>query len=418
MSAFAFGYYPGCSGQGTSKEYETSTRAVCGALGITLKDIPDWNCCGSTPAHTFDSVLSAAFSARVFAQGETAGITDVITPCPSCLKNLRNALNHMEEPLFSARVEALTEKRLNLEHSVKSVLQVIVEDLGLEAVKARVRRPLKGMRVAPYYGCLMTRPAASMRFDDPENPTALDRLLEALGAEVLPFPLKTDCCGASFSIPARDVVPRLSGRILDMANRLGADAVVVACPLCQMNLDLRQGQINRKTGAGFHMPVPYFTQLMAWAFALPDADSAFHMLAVDVQPAFDCMRRRAVALEEEERKAAEAEAKKAAGLAKKEAGEKAAAAQAEAAPAQTSVPEAPAVRAADAAPSAEKAAPVRQQKAAPAPSSAKPAAKSVAQKPAAKAQPKKVAASGKSAKAPAAKKAAPKRGGKSGGGEA
>lgn len=322
MSSVTLGYYPGCSGQGTSMEYESSTRAVCKALNINLQEIPDWNCCGSTPAHTVDHVLSSAFSARVFAQGETVGITDVVTPCPSCLKNLRNSLDNMKDPLFMARVEALTERPLKQEHSVKSVLQVLVEDIGLDAIKSRVRRPLKGMKVVPYYGCLMTRPAETMRFDDPENPTSLDRLLEALGAEVLPFPLKVDCCGASFAIPARNVVPRLTGRILDMATELGADAVVVACPLCQMNLDLRQGQINFKNSTHYKIPVPYFTQLMGYAFGLDDHDIAFNKLAVSVKPAFECMSRRAADIarlereaavkEEAKRKAAEEKAKAAA----------------------------------------------------------------------------------------------------------
>lgn len=310
MSHLSIGYYPGCSGLGTSLEYEISTRAVCKALNITLNDIPDWNCCGSTPAHTIDHVLSSSLAARNFAQAETAGITDVITPCPSCLKNLRNALHHMEDPLFTARVEALTERPLATEHSIKSVLQVIVEDVGLDEVKSRVRNSLKGMKVVPYYGCLMTRPGSVMKFDDPENPTSLDRLLEALGAEVLPFPLKVDCCGASFAIPERSAVPRLSGRILDMATELGADAIVVACPLCQMNLDLRQGQINFKNSSSYSIPVPYFTQLMGYAFGLTDKETAFNKLAVDVKPAFECMQRRAVQIAKEEEEAARKKAEK------------------------------------------------------------------------------------------------------------
>ena len=299
--SLCLGYYPGCSGQGTSVEYDTSTRAVCRELGIELRDIPDWNCCGSTPAHTVDAALASALSARNFAQAETVGITDVITPCPSCLKNLRNALDHMEDPLFRARVESLTERPLAMNHSVRSVLQVIIEDVGLDALGPHIRRSLKGLKVVPYYGCLMNRPAASMRFDDPENPTSLDRLLTALGAEVLPFPLKVDCCGASFAIPTREVVPKLAGRILEMAQELGADCIVVACPLCQMNLDLRQGQINFKTGSRYRIPVPYFTQFMAYAFGLPDAEQGFNKLAVNAQPAFACMQRRAADILQQER---------------------------------------------------------------------------------------------------------------------
>ncbi|MDR0827692.1 MAG: CoB--CoM heterodisulfide reductase iron-sulfur subunit B family protein [Desulfovibrio sp.] len=309
MSKITLGYFPGCSGLGTSAEYEKSTRAVCRELGIDLREIPDWNCCGSTPAHTVDPVLSSAFSARVFAQGEQVGITDVITPCPSCLSNLRNALRHMDDELFAARVDALTERPLKQEHSIKSVLQVIVEDIGLDSVKARVRKPLTGLKAVAYYGCLMNRPEKVMRFDDPENPVAMDQVLEVLGAEVLPFPLKVDCCGGSMSIPARRSTPHLAGKILDLAGEMGADVVVVACPLCQMNLDLRQGQ-SRAAGLKYTLPVPYFTQLMAYAFGLSDADTAFKLLAEDIAPAFTCMSRRSDEIKAEEaRKAVLAEEK-------------------------------------------------------------------------------------------------------------
>ena len=336
MSALNFAYFPGCSGLSTSLEYELSTRAVCEALGVTLTDIPDWSCCGSTPAaHTVDHVLSAAFAARVLSQAETVGLTDVVTPCPSCLKNLHNAVERMEDPMFNARVEALTERPLRLEHKVKSVLQVLAEDVGYGRVRARVRRSLKGMKVVPYYGCLLTRPGDSMKFDNPENPTSMDRLLEALGAEVLPFPLKVECCGASFGIPTRNVVPRLSGKLLGLASGLGADAFVVACPLCQMNLDLRQGQINAANKTDITMPIPYFTQLMAYAFGLDDKAIGFNKLTTNVKPAFECMRRRAGEMEQHEREAAAKEAVKARVAAEKakEAAEKAGAKAAAATPA-------------------------------------------------------------------------------------
>ena len=313
MSALTLGYYPGCSGLGTSIEYDASTRAICAALDISVQDIPDWTCCGSTPAHTVDHALSTALAARNFAQAETAGIEDVVTPCPSCLKNLKNALRNLEDPLFRARVEALTERPLQTRHTVRSVLQVIVEDLGLDAVKAKVKRPLKGMKVVPYYGCLMTRPGEDMRFDDPENPTAMDKLLEALGAEVLPFPLKTDCCGASYGIPRKDVIVKLSGRILTLAKGLGADAVVAACPLCQMNLDLRQSQID----SGLNMPVPYFTQLLGWSLGVDEKTLGFDKVAMPLAPAFEAMRRRAVELERQEREEAAKAAEKAAAKAGK-----------------------------------------------------------------------------------------------------
>lgn len=312
VSSISIGYYPGCSGLGTSMEYDGSTREVCRVLGIVLNDIPDWSCCGSTPAHTIDHALSTALAARNLAQAETVGISDMVTPCPSCLKNMRNAIHHLEDPIFRARVDALTERPLQKQHTARSVLQVIVEDLGLDVVKAKVKNPLTGLKVVPYYGCLMNRPAEAMQFDSAEYPMAMDNLLEALGAEVIPFPLKVDCCGASFAIPGRDVIPRLTGRILEQAAGLGADAIVVACPLCQMNLDLRQGQVNRANGTSYNIPVPYFTQLMAYAFGSSDKVIGFNKLNINIKPAFDSMRGRAAEIARQQKEAAEKAAAKAA----------------------------------------------------------------------------------------------------------
>ena len=281
-----YAYYPGCSGGATSKEYDASTRAVCKALGVELVDIPDWSCCGSTPAHQVDQRLSAALAARNLAQAEQLELDQVLTPCPSCLKNLHNAVEHMEEsPVFKASVDALTERPLTKHHNVSSVLQVVLEDVTPEAIAKLMKKPLKGLKLVAYYGCLMTRPGRSMHFDDEENPTSLDRLMEACGATMLPFPLKTECCGGSFGIPRNDVTARLGGRIMELAKEAGADAVVVACPLCQMNLDLRQGQINAANGLGLNLPVFYFTQLLGLALGLPDKSLELGKLVVDVKPA-------------------------------------------------------------------------------------------------------------------------------------
>ncbi len=265
-----FAYYPGCSGLGTSLEYDSSTRAVGAALGLTLVDIPDWSCCGSSPAHTVDHTLSAAFSARNLALVADMGLDQIVTPCPSCLKNLRTAAHRMRQPAFRSGVNRLLDRPYNGSVSSISMLQALVERAGVEAVAAAVRRPLGGLRLAAYYGCIMNRPPELMAFDDPENPTAMDGLLAALGAEVVAFPLKVECCGASFGVPFNNVVVNLSGKILSCARDCGADAVVVACPMCQMNLDLRQGQINRALNMGFEMPVFYFTQLIGFAMELPE----------------------------------------------------------------------------------------------------------------------------------------------------
>ena len=277
-------YYPGCSGQGTSIDYDRSTRAVCAALGITLQEIPDWSCCGSTPAHAVDHTLSTALSARNLVQAKNAGADRIATPCPSCLGNLKTARHRLgnAETMKTVRQlldEELPEQATDLPDTF-SVLQVLVEELGIDAIKKHVRRPLKGLKVVPYYGCLMSRPADIMKFDDPEHPTAMDSILEALGMEVIDFPLKTECCGASMGIPRRDISANLTGRILQRAVDFGADVIAVACPLCQMNLDLRQPQAASAMHATFNIPVLYFTQLMGMAFCLPEEDLKLDKLCV------------------------------------------------------------------------------------------------------------------------------------------
>ena len=289
MSELSFAYYPGCSGLGTSVEYERSTRAVCKALFMELVDIPDWSCCGSTPAHTVDHVLSAALSARNLAKVESLGRSTVLTPCPSCLTNLRTANHRMEKPEFRERANKLLDAPLTGAVEAKSVLQAIREDVGLKMIAASTVKPLKGLKVAPYYGCIMNRPPELMKFDDHENPMAMDDILTAMGAEVVPFPLKTECCGGSFGVARRDVVAELTGRLLSAAKRAGAEAMVTACPLCQMNLDLRQAQAESATQETFGMPVFYFTQLMGLALGLPEAELGFDKICVSPSRVLDAI---------------------------------------------------------------------------------------------------------------------------------
>jgi heterodisulfide reductase subunit B2 len=280
----AFAYYPGCSGLGTSKEYDISTRAVCTALGLKLVDIPDWSCCGSSPAHMQDHFLSAALAARNLELVGTMGLSTAVTPCPSCLTNLKTATHRMQGPAFREKVNRLLDRPHNGSVESMSVLQLLFERIGTEAIAAKVRRPLKGIRLAPYYGCIMNRPPEIMAFDDPENPTAMDKIITALGAEVVPFPLKVECCGASFGVTRKDIVARLSGKLFSCAGAVGAEAIVVACPMCQMNLDLRQKQVGRAMGMNYQMPVLYFTQLMGFALGLPDEDLGLDKLCVSPMP--------------------------------------------------------------------------------------------------------------------------------------
>ncbi|WP_300922872.1 CoB--CoM heterodisulfide reductase iron-sulfur subunit B family protein [uncultured Desulfovibrio sp.] len=276
-----YAYYPGCSQEGSALDYGKSTGALCAALGIELAEIPGWSCCGSTPAHAVDTELSAALCARNLDLAARDGAEQVVTPCPSCLSNLRLAADRMKEPVFRARVNELLDAPAaeRLPEST-SDMQLIGRLYDADSLAARVTRPLTGLRIAAYYGCLMSRPADVMQFGDPENPTLMESLLSACGAEMVEFPLKTVCCGASFGIPERPLTARNSGRILDLATKLGADVIAVACPLCQMNLDLRQKQAARAEDAFFHMPVLYFTQLMGLAMGIAPEHLGLDQLCV------------------------------------------------------------------------------------------------------------------------------------------
>ena len=285
-------YYPGCSAQGSSVDYELSTRAVCETLGIGLTSIPDWNCCGSTPAHAVSVELSAALCARnlslAAAVHQEGG---VITSCPSCLSNLKLAAHRMENPAFREKVDELLDAPSVAFPPVRSVMRMLLEDFGTEAIHRAAARPLLGVRLVPYYGCLLTRPAAIKDFSSAERPTAMEELLAACGAEdIVDFPAKTECCGASHGIPSQKMTARLSGEILALAANYGADALVVACPLCQMNLDLRQKQAAKAVGGDFNIPVFYFTQLMGLAFGCSPERLGLNKLCVSPAGLLEKMR--------------------------------------------------------------------------------------------------------------------------------
>ena len=245
-------------------------------------------------AHALEHTLSAALSARNLVQAMHAGCDAVATPCPSCLSNLKNARQRMMDVDFRTKVSGLLgepAEAMAALPDVHSVLEVLVDRVGVDAVRAKVVRPLSGLRIAPYYGCIMTRPPRVMQFDNPENPVSMDNLLAAAGAEIVPFPFKVECCGASYGMTRRDIVSRLTGRLLAAARDAGAHAMAVACPLCQMNLDLRQSQTKLPYGPSYDMPVFYFTQLLGLALGVPTAKLGLNKLCVSAEIAFQRAQR-------------------------------------------------------------------------------------------------------------------------------
>ena len=275
-----YAYFPGCSLESTARSFDLSTRAVCRALGITLEEIPEWTCCGSTPAHASSDSLSVALPTLNLQKAQAAGLP-LMVACASCYARLRIA-NHRisSDPEDRRRAERITGRTYDGGVEVRHVLDVLVNHLGLDAIRAKVCRPLAGLRVACYYGCLLTRPPEIVAFDDAEHPASMDALAAAAGAEPVEWPFKTECCGAGLSMTNSGVVARLSHKLLSMARAAGADCLAVACPLCHVNLDLRQADAAMAHGAFQPTPVLYVTQLLGLALGLPPENLGLDALTV------------------------------------------------------------------------------------------------------------------------------------------
>jgi len=264
-----YAYYPGCSLHSTSKEYDISTRAVAEMLGIELHEIPDWICCGASPAHTTLHYLSLALPVKNLLITQSTGANELAVSCAACFNRLK-AANHIVKTDEEKRekINELLKDRYKGEIKIKHFLEIIVKEYGLEKITQRIIRKLIGLKVVCYYGCLLVRPPKIMEFDDVENPQMMDKLMTELGAESLDWPYKVECCGAAFSLTKTDIVLKLGNDILQAAKDAGADCVVVACPLCQSNLDLRQKEIEKKYNTKLNIPILYFTQLLGLALGI------------------------------------------------------------------------------------------------------------------------------------------------------
>ena len=263
-----YAYYPGCSQEGGEEHFGKSTEAVCHALGIELEEIHDWTCCGASSGHFTNEDLSVALPARNLAIAEKMGL-DTVCVCAACYLRLRHTRHEARHnPGFSKKLEGLLELPYEGKYDVRHLLDIVVNKLGLDAVRAKVKKPLKDLKLVCYYGCYLMRPPRVVAFDNPENPTAMDRLMEALGADVRDWSAKVDCCGGSLMLTQSDAVHDLVGSIADRAREVDAEAIVTACPMCTMNLEAMQRGKDK-------LPVIYFTELMGVAMGLPDSKKWF-----------------------------------------------------------------------------------------------------------------------------------------------
>lgn len=280
-ATIAVAYYPGCSLHSTATEFDISARAVCKKLGVELIEPCGWVCCGSSAAHRSNPELALRLPMENLALVEKSGFQEVTMPCAACFNRHKAAQYEIRHDERQAR--AIFEK-LDYQYldrvKVNTFIQTIHQHIGPEKLAAQVTHSLKGLRVVCYYGCLLTRPPQITEAAQPENPTDMDELITALGAEVLDWSYKTSCCGAAHSLTRPDIVLELSGRLIQHARRAGADLIAVACPLCHANLDARQIQMSLPEP----MPVLYFTQLVALALGLPAQATALDKNLIDPRP--------------------------------------------------------------------------------------------------------------------------------------
>ncbi len=274
-------YYPGCSLHSTAAEYDHTVRAAAKALDLELVEPPGWVCCGSTPAHSTDHTLATVLPMRTLTTVEQMGLDTVTAPCSACFARMKMAAHTVAHDGDMAKeVEAQIGYAYRGTVTVQHLLDTLVDRAGLEKIEASVEKPLKGLKVACYYGCLVTRPPKITQAEHAEYPMKMDYVMRALGADTVDWSYKTDCCGGALTLTQTPLALEMTGKILQDAHDCGADMIVTVCPLCHMNLDARQAQI----GLDCEVPTLYATQLMTLAFGLGSKASALDKNLVDPRP--------------------------------------------------------------------------------------------------------------------------------------
>ena len=261
-----FAYYPGCSADGSGIEYGLSMERTAKILGFELQELEDWNCCGATSGHNTNKLLSLALPARNLAIAEKTGLNMMIAPCAACYSRHRNAEHTVQhDPEMKKKIEQVLDMELQGTTETLSILDVLVNKIGTDAIAAQVKNPLTTMKAASYYGCLLVRPVEHTGFDDPEDPQTMDKIMKALGADAVEWSHKTECCGAALVTSRPDVGTRMLYRVLKDAQESGAECLVTACPLCMLNLDMRQTAVEKEYKEKFNLPIYYVTELLAIA---------------------------------------------------------------------------------------------------------------------------------------------------------
>ena len=296
-------FYPGCSLDKNARSYYDSLMEIRGELGMEFEEVDDWNCCGATEYGSIHRLGSFALQGRnlALAEKQSNGTRTLTAPCSACYLNLAKTEHYMrkDKHLAGKVNEALDAGDLHYTPGaldIRHLLDVIFNDVGVEEIQRKVVRPLKGLRVAAYYGCMIVRPDLDKRYNNPEYPDVLEKMMKALGAEVVDFPLKAHCCSGHMTQISNKVAYELIRRLVHGAADYKADVIVTLCPMCQLNLDAYQPDMNRYFNTNYAVPVLYFTQLMGLAFGkdaqalgigkeFVDARRALAKIGVDLPPA-------------------------------------------------------------------------------------------------------------------------------------
>lgn len=285
-------FYPGCSLQRNARAYLDSLMAIRPFIETEFEEIQDWNCCGATEYVAVHHLAAHALVGRnlALAAQQVNGTRTVMAACSACYLNLAKTDSYLRQDDHLAQQVNTALAAGGLHYTpgtvrVRHLLDIVVNDVGIETIKEKVVRPLKGLRVAPYYGCMIARPDRDNRWDNVEHPVALDRLVKALGAEVIDFPMKTHCCGGHMTQINLPVAYELIRRLIHGAAEYRADVLVTLCPMCQLNLDAYQAEMNRYFHTNYQVPIIYFTQLMGLAFGLEAEALGLGKEFVDARPA-------------------------------------------------------------------------------------------------------------------------------------
>jgi len=276
-------YYPGCSLHSSAKELDTSFVGTMGKLDVDLAEIPDWQCCGNSAGHSTSRLLAAALPTNELVKvKDDMGLDAVAAPCAACYSRFQNANAEVNDEALVAEITEVVGRAYSGGVKVLNLVDVYHDTVGLEALRDRVVKPFEGLRVASYYGCLLTRPPKVTLAEDPEYPVHMDSVVEAIGCAPVDWDSKTDCCGASLTLCEQDVVDRFVKGIITNARDRGAQAIVCACPLCQMNLDSRQIEIKEADAGWVDMPIVYLSQMVGYALGVSGKELGLDKAMVDV----------------------------------------------------------------------------------------------------------------------------------------